>query len=483
MANINVSVTDGNNIVLSLTPPNTQVITIDRGIAGPVGPAGPTTPPGGSNTQVQYNNAGAFAGSANLTFNGITLTTNTLGAFILGGTVSGGGNQINNVVIGASTPLAGSFTTLSASSLISGLNASGPQATFSGWNTLNGANSSRGEFRVGGSATFYGAFQYSDIGNTTLYIDNSYDNAGAAVVIRTRTLGTPTSIATFSATGLAVTGAISATGTTTTFGTASQSKILFGTTDTTHYIAAGNDYLGMDISSVGGGNTGIHFITGVSGSTETMRLDQLGNLGLGVTPSAWGSYYKAIEATTASSFAITAQVNDIEIGSGYYRVNSGFGSVFSITSGTRPSKYLQTSGIHQWFTSAGNGTAGAAITFTQAMTLDASSNLAVTGKVSAVSYTETVFAITGTTPALTPNNGSIQTWTLSGNSTPTAGTWASGQSMTVMIDDGTAFTVTWTSMPITWVGGSAPTLATTGYNIIELWKVNTVIYGAFVGSA
>jgi len=30
--------------------------------------------PGGSNTQVQYNNAGAFAGSANLTFNGTNLT-------------------------------------------------------------------------------------------------------------------------------------------------------------------------------------------------------------------------------------------------------------------------------------------------------------------------------------------------------------------------------------------------------------------------
>ena len=39
----------------------------------------------------------------------------TLPALTLGGTVSGGGNQINNVIIGASTPLAGSFTTLTAS--------------------------------------------------------------------------------------------------------------------------------------------------------------------------------------------------------------------------------------------------------------------------------------------------------------------------------------------------------------------------------
>jgi len=33
---------------------------------------------GGSNTQVQYNNSGALAGSANLTFNGTTLTANAL---------------------------------------------------------------------------------------------------------------------------------------------------------------------------------------------------------------------------------------------------------------------------------------------------------------------------------------------------------------------------------------------------------------------
>lgn len=38
----------------------------------------------------------------------------TLPAHTLGGTISGGGNQINNVVIGTTTPLAGAFTTLSA---------------------------------------------------------------------------------------------------------------------------------------------------------------------------------------------------------------------------------------------------------------------------------------------------------------------------------------------------------------------------------
>jgi len=98
-------------------------------------------------------------------------------------------------------------------------------------------------------------------------------------------------------------------------------------------------------------------------------------------------------------------------------------------------------------------------------------------------YTEEVFAVTGTTPALSPTNGSIQTWTLSGNSTPTAGTWAAGQSITLMVNDtASAFTVTWTSMPVIWVGGSAPTLAPAGGNtVIVFWKVGTTIYGALSG--
>jgi hypothetical protein len=64
-----------------------------------------TTAPGGSTTQVQYNNAGAFAGSANLTFNGTTLTAAGLaGPF--------------NGTVGATTANTGNFTTLTTSSTI-----------------------------------------------------------------------------------------------------------------------------------------------------------------------------------------------------------------------------------------------------------------------------------------------------------------------------------------------------------------------------
>jgi len=95
---------------------------------------------------------------------------------------------------------------------------------------------------------------------------------------------------------------------------------------------------------------------------------------------------------------------------------------------------------------------------------------------------ETVYAISGTTPALNPSNGTIQTWTLTGASTPTSSLNA-GESITLMIDDGTAYTITWPS--VTWKtdAGVAPTLNTTGYTAIVLWKVGSVVYGARVGNA
>lgn len=94
------------------------------------------------------------------------------------------------------------------------------------------------------------------------------------------------------------------------------------------------------------------------------------------------------------------------------------------------------------------------------------------------SITEAIYAITGTTPSLDPANGTIQTWTLSGNSAPTFNL-QDGQSLTAMIADGTNFTITWPS--VSWVGGSAPTLATTGQTVVVFWKVGGVVYGSRVG--
>ena len=103
---------------------------------------------------------------------------------------------------------------------------------------------------------------------------------------------------------------------------------------------------------------------------------------------------------------------------------------------------------------------------------------------SAVTFTgsieEAVFTVTGTTPALDPANGTIQTWTLTAASTPTD-SLAAGEAITLIIDDGTAYTITWPTT--TWVNnaGAAPTLATDAPTVIALWKVSTTLYGALVG--
>jgi len=93
-------------------------------------------------------------------------------------------------------------------------------------------------------------------------------------------------------------------------------------------------------------------------------------------------------------------------------------------------------------------------------------------------YVETIYALSGT--ALDPSNGTIQTKTLSGNTTFTDSVDA-GQSMILMLGAGASYTVTWPT--ITWVtsaGNVAPTL--TANDTFVFWKISTTLYGAYAGS-
>lgn len=96
--------------------------------------------------------------------------------------------------------------------------------------------------------------------------------------------------------------------------------------------------------------------------------------------------------------------------------------------------------------------------------------------------TEQPYTVSGTTPALSPANGTLQTWTLTGNSTPTI-SMSSGQSFLLRINDGTSYSITNLSTLVTWVDGSPPTLSTTGWTIIEFFKIGSDTYGALVGYA
>ena len=112
-----------------------------------------------------------------------------------------------------------------------------------------------------------------------------------------------------------------------------------------------------------------------NGGSVRATLDSSGNLGLGVTPSAWGSNAKAFQVGLGGLSRDDFEGAQMVLSNNCYRQNS---SVWRYINSASAARYQQgyTVGDHQWFT-APSGTAGAAITFTQAMTLDASGNLGI----------------------------------------------------------------------------------------------------------
>jgi hypothetical protein len=159
--------------------------------------------------------------------------------------------------------------------------------------------------------------------------------------------------------------------------------------------------------------------------TEQMRLDSSGNLGLGVTPSAWGQG-RAFEISAVGEGLWGNGLGDIWMINGAY-----FNSGWKYSGTTRATAYRQgagtTDGSHAWYT-APSGTAGNAITFTQAMTLDASgvllvgatSALGVTGeKVTISNNNNTVLSIVATndtTPSIQFNSNSVDRLTIDSSS-------------------------------------------------------------------
>ena len=105
-----------------------------------------------------------------------------------------------------------------------------------------------------------------------------------------------------------------------------------------------------------------------NGNATAITIDSSENVGVGVTPSAWWSSLKAIDVNTTGG--ISGSTGGISVSAnGYYN-----GTNWIYKTSSYSSYYEQGAGKHMWFTAA-SGTAGNAITFTQAMTLDSTGYL------------------------------------------------------------------------------------------------------------
>jgi hypothetical protein len=141
------------------------------------------------------------------------------------------------------------------------------------------------------------------------------------------------------------------------------SVILQGPSNTWYINTNGSDLNGSD------GALGFY-----GNSATRMVIDTSGNLGLGVTPSAWISAYKGFDiGTTTSLYGRTDSTMEFALALNGYRASSGS---WLYRNNGAAARYNQNSGTH-WWDVAPSGTAGNAISFTQAMTLTAAGDLGV----------------------------------------------------------------------------------------------------------
>ena len=113
-------------------------------------------------------------------------------------------------------------------------------------------------------------------------------------------------------------------------------------------------------------------LTARVGGSDALTIDASGNLGIGVTPETWQSTYDVLQIGAAGSItASNTNPSRTYVNANIYQNAS---NVASYIATDEASQYFQNGGTHI-FNVAPSGTAGSAINWTTAMTIDNSGNL------------------------------------------------------------------------------------------------------------
>jgi len=323
---------------------------------------------GGTNTQVQFNDNGVFGGSANLTWDGSTLATTgltasgavtlsattqniALGTSQVGGTwTAGGASQTGAITLDQSTKThtlnIGTGATENALTKTINLGTAGVSGSTTAINIGSAVSGATSSISVNGAL--------SATGNVTL----SGGTANGVLYLNGSKVATSGSALTFDGTNLGI-------------GTSSPGYKLD--------VAGGNVNIANGYGYLWGGGAVQAYSNGSylrfrTASTDRLEIDSSGNLGLGVAPSAWSTLVPALQIGGGGSF-IAAQGASVD--ALYVGTNAHFdGTNWKYKISQQASYYLQNDGTHAWY-NAPSGTAGNAITFTQALTLTANRNFLV----------------------------------------------------------------------------------------------------------
>jgi len=290
---------------------------------------------------------------------------------------SGSGPKIHGAIDATATTTSGSTSYMQFKVNVTGSNTLRKTQEF-----LGGASTTSTIFYAGAEAE---AMRITSAGNVLIGSSAASDTGLGGVVIpaleviRSSTVATyPIAViksysATVGAAGMLVLGHSKSATVGTEAATASGDAfgyISFEGVNSSSAVTAGAYIYGLQDAAVGATYVpgALTFWTGTNAlaPAERLRIDSAGNMGLGVTPSAW-----SIKALQVSSTSLSSDSNDA-----YLTANGFFDGSWKYINNDFATQYYQVSGTHVWRYAA-SGTAPNVIDFKTAMTITSAGNVGI----------------------------------------------------------------------------------------------------------